>query len=464
MPPDLVVRGRRVVTPDGVRPAAVHVRDGLIERVAAHDDTPAAATLIDVGDDALLPGLVDSHVHINDPGRADWEGFATATRAAAAGGVTTLVDMPLNSLPPTTTAGALALKVAAAEGSCHVDVAFWGGLVPGGVDALRALLAAGARGVKAFLADSGVPEFPPVELADLAAALPVLALHDAPALVHAEAPGALARAAAGVAGRSPRDYATWLASRPEAAECDAVAALALLAQDSGAQVHVVHLSSAAALEPLGAARSAGARLTAETCPHYLVLSAEEVPDGATEFKCAPPIRDAANAERLWAALAEGRIDMVVSDHSPCPPAAKRPDTGDFLAAWGGIASLELRLPLVWTAGRRHGVELCDLAEWLSRAPARLARLPGKGAIAAGRDADLVAFDTNEEGEVRPERLQQRHKVTPYAGRRLAGAVRRTWLRGHEVFAAGVVVEPARGRALLEPAGIVAGTPTTEVHR
>jgi len=444
MRPDLVVRGRRVVTPQGARPAAVHVRGGIIERVAAHDDTPPGAELVDAGDAPVLPGLVDSHVHVNEPGRTEWEGFATATRAAAAGGVTTIVDMPLNSVPPTTTVAALEAKRAAAEGRCWVDVGFWGGAVPGNAGDFSGLAAAGVFGFKAFLVDSGVGEFPPVDPDELEKAVAAASGQDRPTIVHAEASGPIAAATAAAAGADPRSHATWLASRPDAAEVEAVARLAALSRRLGARVHVLHLSSAEALETLRAGRAAGARLTAETCPHYLTLAAEDIPDGATDHKCAPPIRSRANRERLWQGLADGTVGMIVSDHSPCPPALKRPDTGDFMQAWGGIASLQLGLAVVWTAARERGHDLCDLARWMSAAPAALAGLERKGAIAEGRDADLVLWDPDAAFVVDPAALAHRHPVTPYAGRRLRGVVRATYLRGRPVH--------TDGRWAAEPAG------------
>src|SRR5262249_1935320 len=334
------------------------------------------------GHGVLLPGLVDPHVHVNEPGRTEWEGFAPATSAAAAGGVTTLIDMPLNSLPPTTTPAALAVKRAAARPSAVVDVGFWGGAVPGNLADLAGLHEAGVFGFKAFLADSGVPEF-----GALAAARPD-AGPAALLIVDAEGPGVLG-SAPDPAGRR---YAGFLASRPAAAEDTAIAGLLAAARRHGARVHILHLASASALPLIAAAQADGARVSAETCPHYLTFCAEEVPDGATEFKCCPPIRDAANRDGLWAGLAEGLIGAVASDHSPCPPALKRREAGDFGAAWGGISSLQLGLPAVWTGARRRGRALADVVRWMAAGPAALAGLVGKGAIAPGCDADLVAFD------------------------------------------------------------------------
>ncbi len=425
--PDLVVRARRMVTPDGERAGAVGIADGVVVAVGADDlDGPRIVDLAD--DEVLLPGLVDTHVHVNDPGRAEWEGFASATRAAAAGGVTTLVDMPLNSVPPTVDVAALDLKRATAFGRTHVDVGFWGGAVPGNLAELPALHAAGVFGFKCFLLHSGVDEFGYLTSEQLAAALAVLRDLDALMIVHAEDPATIERAPS-PAGRS---YSGFLASRPDAAEHAAIATVIELARRTGARVHVLHLSAAGALPMIAAARRDGVAITAETCPHYLTLLAEEVPDGATEFKCCPPIRDAANQDLLWQGLADGVIDCVVSDHSPCTEELKRFDTGDFGAAWGGIAGLQLGLPAVWTAARRRGVPLTDVVRWCSAAPAELVGLTGKGAIEVGRDADLCVFAPDEEFTVDVGKLFHRNAVSAYHGRRLTGVVRRTFLRGREV--------------------------------
>jgi allantoinase len=431
-----VIRARRVVLPDGERPAAVHVTDGRISAVTAFADAgDAPVTLAD--DEALLPGLVDSHVHVNEPGRTEWEGFASATRAAAAGGVTTIVDMPLNSIPPTVTVEALHVKRQAAEGQVRVDVAFWGGAVPGNVGQLPRLLEAGAVGVKCFLLDSGVPEFPPLDDGQLRAALTALAAVDGLLIAHCEDDDVIA-AAPDPGGTS---YAAFLASRPGAAEETAIGRLVAAARDTGARVHVVHLADADALPLLRAARAEGVRITVETCPHYLTFCAEDVPDGDTSFKCCPPIREAAHREALWAALAAGDIDLVVSDHSPCTPELKRLDVGDFGLAWGGIAGLQVALPAVWTGARARGLGLADVVRWMSARPAELAGLPTKGGIVVGRDADLVAFAPDERRPVGA--LHHRSPVTPYAGRELAGVVRRTWLRGQVVEPDG----PPLGRLL-----------------
>jgi allantoinase len=436
-----VVRGERVVFPDGMRPASIHVRDGRI--VAVHDylERPAGVRALDAGDLVVLPGLVDTHVHINDPGRADWEGFEHATKAAAAGGVTTLVDMPLNSIPPTTDVEGLEAKRRAASGRCHVDVGFWGGVVPGNSAALEPLARAGVLGFKCFLSPSGVEEFSHVSEQDLREAAPILARLGLPLLAHAEWP-ALLRDPSG----DPRQYAAWLESRPPASELAAIAVLVRLARDYGARVHVVHLASADALAAIRDARTAGLALTVETCPHYLTFAAEEIPDRATAYKCAPPIRERDHRERLWHALGAGDIDLIATDHSPAPPALKHQDTGDLVAAWGGIASLQLGLAAVWTGAAARGVSIEALARWLSRAPARLAGLGrAKGAVAVGCDADLVIWDPDAVATVDAASLYHRHPITPYDGLQLRGIVRTTILRGEVVFDDGECLPVARGR-------------------
>jgi allantoinase len=439
---DLVVSSERVVTPDGVRPGAIVVAQGRIQDIVGIDAAPHAAASVNAGSSAVLPGLVDTHVHLNEPGRTDWEGFVTGTRAAAAGGVTTLIDMPLNSIPATTTVSALRLKLRAAAPVALVDYGFWGGVVPGNVDDLEPLLDAGALGFKCFLVPSGVDEFAHVGESDLRPAMQRLAARDAVLLAHAELPGPIARAAP---GGDPRRYATWLASRPEAAEVEAIELLLRLSGETGCRVHIVHLSAATALPIIERARRAGARISVETCPHYLTFAAEAVPDGSTAHKCAPPLRGAVNREQLWDGLARGIIDLVATDHSPAPPALKRLDSGDFMAAWGGIASLELSLAAVWSGARAHGHELDDVARWLCSAPARLAGLDRKGRIAPGCNADLVIFDPETEWIVEPVRLRQRHPITPYAGMTLQGKVRRTFLRGVSIYKNGRTSERPEGQ-------------------
>jgi allantoinase len=424
-----------VVCPDQIRPAAVAIRGGEIVAVEPYDtQISAAATAELAADEVLLPGLVDTHVHINEPGRTDWEGFATATRAAAAGGITTLIDMPLNSVPPTVTVDALRAKRAAAAGQCHVDVGFWGGAVPGNEGQRGPLHAAGVFGFKCFTVDSGVAEFPPLDEAGLERAMRQAAGPGWVLIVHAEDTATL-RAAPAAAGSA---YAGFLRSRPAAAELAAISRVIGLAGSTGARAHVLHLSAAAALPAIAAARRDGLRLTVETCPHYLALAAEDVPDGGTQFKCCPPIRERANADQHWAALRSGVIDCVVSDHSPCPPELKQLGRGDFGAAWGGISSLQLGLPVVWTQARARGHSLADVTRWLAGAPAELAGLRTKRRIAPGCAGDLVAFAPDQDLPVHPAMLLHRHRLTPYAGQTLQGVVRRTWLRGTVVSGA----EPA----------------------
>jgi allantoinase len=448
----VVVRSHRVALPGGLIPAAVHIADERIAAITPYAEIPPDAQLVDAGDHVLMPGLVDTHVHLNEPGRTEWEGFETGTRAAAAGGVTTLIDMPLNSVPATTTVAALDAKREAAARTCHVDVGFWGGVVPGNEADLAPLWNDRVCGFKAFLVPSGVSEFDHVGRADLERAMPILARLGAPLLVHAEVPGPIeqALAAAPPAGAAEwRAYATYLASRPPAAEDAAIAMLLELSRAHGTHVHIVHLSSVTSLEMLRAARRDGVAVSVETCPHYLVFAAEEIPDGATAFKCAPPIRSQPNREQLWDALAAGTIDLVATDHSPAPPSTKCPESGDFLRAWGGIASLQLGLAAVWTAAREHGRGVTDIARWMCQAPARLAGLAGrKGTLAPGCDADLVIWDPDAAWEVDATALYHRHPLTPYAGRRLYGMVLETWLRGRRVFGRDEgIIGPPQGRLL-----------------
>jgi allantoinase len=436
----VIFRGR-VLTPEGEARREVTVTDGVITEIADVDrlspDSDAMRPelvegphpVVDLADDEiLLPGLVDTHVHVNEPGRTEWEGFATATAAAAAGGVTTLLDMPLNSIPATTSVDALATKRAAADGQCSVDVGFWAGAVPDSLGHLAALHEAGVFGFKCFLLDSGVPEFPPLSAEQLRSAMAEIAAFDGLLIVHAEDPEVIAAHA----GPGSAHYADFLASRPPAAETTAIDTVIAAAKATGCRVHVVHLSSAEALPAIAQARAGGVRLTVETCPHYLTLHAEDIGDGQTVFKCSPPVREAANADRLWAGLADGVIDFVVSDHSPCTAELKRLDVGDFGLAWAGISSVQLGLPLVWTEARRRGHSLAEVTGWMADGPAARVGLRGKGRIAVGRAADLVVFAPDEPFTVDAAALRHKNAVTPYQGRTLDGVVRQTYLRGERV--------------------------------
>ena len=435
------VRSRRVVTPDGLRPATVLIDGGgAISAVAPFDAAPVVGT-IDHGDAVIGPALVDTHVHINEPGREEWEGFSFATQAAAAGGVGTLIDMPLNSVPPTTSVQTLEEKRSAARGQCAVDVGFLAGIVPGNAMELRHLHRAGVFGFKAFMCDSGVPEFPPASVSDIRQALLVLASLDALLMVHAEDPSLLRAPSTS----SIRGHAGWLATRPAAAEWLAVNELIGLSREFAARIHVVHVSDPGTARRIAEARDAGVRISGETCPHYLGFAAEEIPDGATEYKCAPPIRSREARDGLWDALRKGWLDLVVSDHSPAPPNLRLREVGDFLAAWGGIASVQLRLPAVWTFARERGFTVGDVTRWTSEAPARLIGLEDrKGRLVPGADADMVVWHPDREFTVEEAGIRHRHKLTPWLGRRLAGVVEATYLRGEPAYRHAEPDPPMRG--------------------
>jgi allantoinase len=435
-------RSKNVLTAEGLRPATLLVEHERIAEVRSWDDALAEIPLRDFGDFVLLPGLVDSHVHINDPGRTEWEGFSTATRAATSGGVTTLVDMPLNCVPETTNVAALEAKRAAAQGQTWVDWAAWGGVVPGNAEHLLPLVARGIPGFKCFLIHSGIDGFQAVNESDLRVALAKLKGTGLSLLAHAEMAGPVNAATEflNASGADWRKYSTYLASRPDAAEVEAIELLISLAEEFHTPIHIVHLASAQALPLIADARNRGVPITVETCMQYLWFAAENIPDGATEYKCAPPIRSRANREALWAALEEGLIDMVATDHSPCPPILKRRKEGLWNQAWGGISSLGLALPGIWTALNWHGYNLNERAErvaaWMAAGPARLAGLTGrKGALAPGFDADFVIFDPQTVWTVNSEHLHFRHKLSPYLGAELHGCVVETWLRGEQIFRA-----------------------------
>lgn len=443
-----VFRSKRVITPDGIRPATVHVRGEIIEAIADYEAIPAGYECIDAGEAVLMPGVVDTHVHVNEPGRTEWEGFLTATRAAASGGVTSLVDMPLNSIPPTTTAQALRKKRQEAAGQCLIDVGFWGGVVPGNLRDLEGLVREGARGFKAFMCYSGVEEFPGVQEEHLQPAMMELRRLGRPLLVHAEVEAPIDAVAEQVKAMDQRSYMTYLASRPPTAEEDAIKLISRLCRETRARTHIVHHSAATALPLIRAARAEGLPFTAETCPHYLHFAAEEIRDGATAFKCAPPIREKSNRELLWAALGEGLIELVASDHSPCTPALKKQELGDFMAAWGGISGLQLGLSVTWSGASARGFTLQQVVKWMCEAPARLAGLEHKkGRIAPGFDADLVIFEPEAKFQVDLARIQHKHKVTPYADAGLTGVVTSTYVRGERVFHQGEHARELKGQFL-----------------
>ena len=444
------LRSRRVVTLSGELDAAVLIEDELIVAVKPASELGGNVTVEDLGGIALLPGLVDLHTHINEPGRTEWEGFATATRAAAAGGFTTVIDMPLNCLPETTDLDALEQKRAAAQSGgpegvpqCLVDYALWGGAVDGNQHELERLALAGVPGFKCFLIYPGCDGFTSIDRANLEAALPHIARTGLPLLVHAELAGPIdtANARLNATGADWHQYSTYLASRPDEAELDAIAMLLELCREYRFKLHIVHLSTAKALPMLRAAKAEGLDLTVETCPHYLHGAAEDIADGATLWKCAPPIRSRANREQLWQALLDGTMDCIATDHSPCPPHMKRleatqrgEEPGRFDEAWGGIASLSTALPVLWTECVRRGISLAQLSRWTAYAPAQRAGLQAHvGCIEPGMHANLVAFDTDDTFTVTPDRLHYRHAISPYMGETLQGVVRQTWLRGEPVY-------------------------------
>jgi allantoinase len=428
------IRSERVVVPGRIEAACIEIRDGRIAAISPHEH----AAEIDVGDRAILPGLVDTHVHVNEPGRTEWEGFTTATRAAAAGGYTTLVDMPLNNLPETTTVENLRAKESAARGKCMVDYGFWGGVVADNQQHIAALADAGVLGYKSFLVNPGIDGFTMVDRQQLERAMTAVARTGLPLLVHAELPEFLDSTQSGDWNR----YATYLASRPDAAEVEAIRLMIDLSRKYGCRVHIVHLASAQALADLKTARAEGLPISVETCPHYLHFAAEEIADGSTVHKCAPPIRPRANQERLWQALMDGDIDLIATDHSPCMPEMKR---GNFQEAWGGIASLQLALSVVWTDMRRRSLPLTHIARWMSEQPAKLAGLSHrKGAIEVGRDADLMVFDPTATWKIDASKLQHRHPNTPYDGETLDGVVEMTFVRGEKVYDRGVFADVPKG--------------------
>ncbi|MBL7944934.1 MAG: allantoinase AllB [Flavobacteriales bacterium] len=458
------IHSTRVITRSGVIEATLILADGKIQDVLPGRVEREGVPFESFGDKVIMPGVIDAHVHINEPGRTEWEGFETATKAAAAGGITTMIEMPLNASPVTTTVEALKLKLEAAKGKLHVNVGFYGGVIPDNIDDLDGLLNAGVFGIKAFLTHSGIDEFPNVTEADLRKALPILKQHGAKLLVHCELEGPVfsselsgqhattkepnnSELPTTNSANIPRSYQRYQASRPAQWETDAIALMIRLSEEFDVHVHIVHVSAAEALPLIRDAKKRGLGITAETCPHYLVFCAEEIPDGATEFKCAPPIRERANNELLWEALKDGTLDFVATDHSPAPPDIKEQQSGDFMKAWGGIAGLQFMLPAFWTGAKERGFSLDDVARLLSEHPADFLGLKQKGRIAPGCDADLVIWDPEASFIVKGEMIQHRHKLTPYVGRILFGVVERTIVEGETVMKGDLGKSPMRSAML-----------------
>jgi allantoinase len=441
-----VIKSKKVACDGRIAPLQVHIQDQKIKDVVAYEHNFSDVKVVDCGDLVVMPGLVDTHVHVNEPGRTEWEGFATATRAAARGGITTIVDMPLNCMPVTTSAKAFEVKLKAVKGKLSVDAGFYGGLVPGNNAELKPLAELGVLGFKAFMVHSGIDDFPKVSAEDFRAAMPIIKKLGVPLLAHAELECPISKPSTG----SDQSYQTFLDSRPHDWECEAIKLLIALCEETRCPVHVVHLSSSEALPILQKARAKGLPITVETCPHYLVFNAEGIMRGDTRFKCTPPIRENANREKLWAGLKAGIIDFVVSDHSPCTPVLKKLEEGSFTEAWGGIASLQFGLSSIWTEAKARGIELPSLVSWLSTGPAKFVGLTHKkGQIAKGFDADLVVWDPDSEVQITSEHIEHRHKLTPYEGKKLFGLVKETYLRGKRIYSDkdGFLAKPA-GEALL----------------
>lgn len=441
---DLAISGNNILTPDGIQRAVVMVKDGIIVDVVPDLAVEVTDNMINLHDQVLMPGIVDPHVHINEPGRTDWEGFATATRAAAAGGITTLVDMPLNSSPVTTTGSAFDKKAAAANGQLQVNCGFWGGIIPGNEAEIEKLVDKGVLGFKAFLTHSGIDEFPNVTEADLRKAMPTIARHQLPLLVHCEITGNVKRKTA----NDERSYQNYLSSRPKEWEDKAIALMIQLCEEFQCHVHIVHLSSANSIQPIQEARQKGLPITVETAQHYLYFNAEEIPDAKTAFKCTPPIREKENNEQLWSALQEGIIDFVATDHSPAPAAMKEMESGNLMIAWGGIASLQLALPVLWTAARKRNIPFTYIAKWLCEHPARLPGLQkNNGKIARGYDADFVVWNPDKQFTVTPDQLHHKHKITPYLNEPLYGVTEQTWLGGTQIFDHGIFTKLNKGKII-----------------
>jgi len=443
------LKSKNVVVDNQVKPACIEVKNQLIHAIHPYDQE-LDCDIQDYGELAILPGLVDSHVHINEPGRTEWEGFNTATQAAAAGGITALVDMPLNCIPVTTTTAAFQEKLDSVHDKLWVDCGFWGGVIPQNIEDLDDLLNAGVLGVKSFLIDSGIEEFPQVEPKDIRAAMPILAKHDVPYLIHAELDcGGFDDVVI------TKEYNSFLASRPKKWENDAITLMVDMARESkengaNCKVHIVHLSSDEGLDIISQAKKEGLRFTAETCPHYLTIASENIPDGKTLFKCCPPIRENKNREHLWRAVEDGRLDFIVSDHSPCTPELKHIDTGDIEKAWGGISALQFGISLIWTEAKERGFTLADIARLMSAETAKFAGLDGiKGAIKVGLHADFLVLDPNKEFTITNEMIKHRHNITPYAGRRVVGQVEKTFVRGELVYQQDEFMNAPVGKPLLK---------------
>jgi allantoinase len=436
-----------VILPDGLQKATVLVNGDSIEAILSE---PAGADIpvVQLGSKILMPGIVDPHVHINEPGRTDWEGFNTATRAAIAGGITTLVEMPLNADPVTTTVNAFDQKISATKAQLHCDCGFWGGVIPGNESEIVPLIQKGVLGFKAFLTHSGIDEFPNVTENDLRKVMPVIALHGLPLLVHCELSGPAPQPPGNDQTNTHHSYQNYLSSRPKSWEDNAIAMMIRLCEELNCRVHIVHLSSADSIKQIEKAKQKGLPLTVETAQHYLYFNAEEIPDGQTQYKCAPPIREKLNNEKLWQALKDGIIDFVATDHSPAPPAMKETESGDLEKAWGGISSIQFALPVLWTAAKKHGCDITDIAKWLCERPAFLPDLQHKkGKIAVGYDADFVVWDPAKKFTVNESIIHHKHKLTPYLKQELYGVSEQTWLRGRKVFESGQFLQLNSGSIL-----------------
>jgi allantoinase len=442
---DLAIKGNRVLTPEGLKKAVVLIKDGLVADVISFLPAEVNCEIIDTEDKILMPGIIDPHVHINEPGRTEWEGFDTATKSALAGGITTLVDMPLNSSPVTTSVKAFEEKISATKDHLHCNCGFWGGIIPGNENEIEGLIEKGVLGFKAFLTHSGIDEFPNVTEEDLRKAMPIIANHGLPLLVHCE----LATPSPKERGKGVRSYTQYMHSRPRKWEDDAIALMIRLCEEFNCRVHIVHLSSSNSIEQIVKAKEKGLPLTVETAQHYLYFNAEDIHDGQTQFKCAPPIREKENNEKLWQALKEGIIDFVATDHSPAPPSTRELKSGDFIKAWGGIASLQFALPVLWTAARKQNCSIVDILKWLSERPAVLLGIQkSKGKIQKGFDADLVVWNAEKQFTVTEEIIHHKHKITPYLNEKLYGAVEQTYLRGIKVFDNGKFTKLNLGQIIL----------------